>query len=150
MSSSQRFRDILDGDSAEQPQRGRSGRSQNMATGGTAMERKIEYFFWGLTVIFLGLAFIWDSTDPNDNKPLLLFFPLVSGSLLMATAVIQKIGFNWNVSLVTWLLGIILMAFGIASLVSSINQENWRFVYFLGGAILMGGVALFIQIFRRS
>ncbi len=150
MSSSQRFRDLLNEDSSSQPdapQQAAAG-SPRATTRGSLLEKRIEWLFWGLTVVFFGVSFILST--PENNRSMLLYFPLLAGGLLLTTAIIQRIGFNWRVSIFTWVLGVLLMSLGISALISFITSSPIQIAHYFGAVVVLAGVVILVQIFRQS
>ena len=136
---SERYRRILDeGDKLESDAAPRRRRG--------ILERQVEWLSLGLSVVVLGFALLL------KGIALTVLFPLIAGGILLTSAIVQKIGRNWNVSIVTWLLGVFLLSYGITQLLRLVQpSETFSFfTYFGGSVIILGGVVLLLQVFRRA
>ena len=112
------------------------------------MERRVEWLTLGLVVVLFGVALLSNSEIVQQ-----IVFPLLGGGILMLSAIIQKIGRNWNVSLFTWILAVLLLAAGLTSTIGFYTPDPddvFNFTYFWGSVIVLGGVAILLQIFRRG
>jgi len=76
-------------------------------------------------------------------------FPLLAGGLMLFSAVLQKILKNWNVSFITWGLGIILAAVCIERFIALFITLNRKFnpIFLVGGLIIITGLVVLLQIF---
>jgi hypothetical protein len=122
---------------------------------GGLRERRIEWVTWGLSVMILGISIIFGGNKPlsRDNDGLWLAFPLGAGGLMLISAVLQKILKNWNVSVITWFFGVLLLAAGIERFVAIWiiqDRQFFSFTYFLGSLVILAGLIILLQIFRRA
>jgi hypothetical protein len=123
---------------------------------GGMREQRIEWITWGVSIIVLGLCLTIFSGDlgplSGKNDALWFWFPLISGGLMLGSAFAQKIINNWNVSFVTWGLGIILSALAVERIVAIwITQDRlFRFINYIGALIILTGLTIVLQIFRRQ
>ena len=141
MSRGDRFREVLEKRAAEAVDEAIEPRP---VTGGLR-ERRIEWLSLGLSVVILGISYIF------GGDALRVIFPLAAGGLLLVSAVLQKIIKNWNVSIITWALGAVLTAFGITHTIRLFQPENgFQFIYFLGSLVILAGLLILLQIFRRA
>jgi hypothetical protein len=113
---------------------------------GGLRERRIEWVTWGISIIILGVSFL------IGGDALTLVFPLLAGGLMLFSAVLQKILRNWNVSFITWGLGTILAAVGIERFIALFITLNRAFnpIFLVGGLIIITGLVVLLQIFRRA
>ena len=113
---------------------------------GGLRERRIEWVTWGISIIIMGVSFL------IGGDALTLVFPLLAGGLMLFSAVLQKILRNWNVSFITWGLGIILTAVGIERFIALFITLNRKFnpIFLVGGLIIITGLVVLLQIFRRA
>jgi hypothetical protein len=109
-------------------------------------ERRIEWVTWGISIIILGVCFV------IGGDALTLIFPLLAGGLMLFSATLQKILKNWNVSFITWGLGVILAAVGIERFIALFVTLDRTFnpIFLVGGLIIITGFVVLLQIFRRA
>ena len=136
---SEKYRRLLDDRDAGQE-------SAPDATGRSFLERQLEWLTLGLTIILFGLALLMQT-----QVALRVLFPVIAGAILLVSAIVQKIGRNWNVSIFTWALGVFLLAFGITNVLGALQPESsFNFTTFFGSLVVLGGVVVLLQIFRRG
>jgi len=113
---------------------------------GGLRERRIEWVTWGISIIILGVCFV------IGGDALTLIFPLLAGGLMLFSATLQKILKNWNVSFITWGLGVILAAVGIERFIALFVTLDRTFnpIFLVGGLIIITGFVVLLQIFRRA
>lgn len=137
----------------EPRQRRQLGESDDEApSGGLAnwalTERQIEYLAWGSTVILLGISLMRALTGASDA--LTFVFPLLAGGILTASAIYQRVVMGWHVGILTWFTAIMLVSYTITLQVAGDGTGIFSWIgYFLGTIIIMTGVTVLLQAFRR-
>lgn len=117
-------------------------------------ERRIEYLAWGLVVIIMGFSIIMMTLETEFAADFLLIVaPLISGMILMGSGFVQRIFFDYDVSLATWALAILGLAFGctraIAEITNNTDVAN-QIIYFVGLLVIISGLVIILQVFRTS
>lgn len=130
---------------AEPPDRRRPDRSASWGLS----ERQVEYLAWGITVVLLGVSLIQAVT--GSTGLLRFFFPLLAGAILMGSALYQRVVQGWHVGPMTWLMAILLLSYTITLMVSGDDTGIFKWIaYFIGTLIIMTGLILLLQVFRRQ
>ncbi len=112
-------------------------------------ERQIEYLAWGSTVLLLGVSLIQAVTGSTGF--LKFFFPLLAGAILMGASLYQRVVRGWHVGPMTWLMAILLLSYTITLMVSGDDTGIFKWIaYFFGTLIIMTGLILLLQVFRRQ
>lgn len=123
---------------------------------GGLIERRIEWITWGVSIIVLGLCLaVFNRPLPplsGQNDALWFWFPLISGGLMLGSAFAQKIINNWNVSVFTWSLGTILSALAVERFIAIwlAQDRAFKFINYIGAVIILTGLIIVLQIFRRQ
>jgi len=119
-------------------------------------ERRIEYLAWGSVVLIVGFSIILLAIDTDTAKNFLLIgAPVLGGMILMFSGFVQRIIFNYKVSIVTWGTAIVGLAFGITQLIATLTERegNEYFVtqllIFIGLLVIISGMVIILQVFRR-
>jgi hypothetical protein len=124
------------------PQRRPSQRSFGLT------ERQIESLAWGTTILLLGISLIQAVT--GSSSFLTFFFPLLAGAILLGSAVYQRVVRGWHVGPLTWLVAILLVSYTITLLAAGESTGIFQWIaYFIGTLIIMLGIILLLQVFRR-
>ena len=145
MSSSQKYRNILEGNEGDGDSRSDEF-DERVAPGRSFAERQLEWLTLGMSAILFGAALLLQNRDVMR-----IIYPLIAGSLILISAIVQKIGRNWNVSIFSWVIGVLLLSFGITNgLAAYQGVEGFNFVYFVGSIFILGGIVILLQIFRRG
>lgn len=87
----------------------------------------------------------------GNSSFLTFFFPLLGGALLMGSALYQRVVRGWHVGPITWLVAVLLVSYTITLLVSDSGTGFLTWIaYFIGTLVIIMGLVLLMQAFRRS
>jgi len=109
-----------------------------------------------VSIVVLGLSLaVFNRPLPplsGQNDALWLWFPVISGGLMLGSAFAQKIINNWNVSIFTWSLGTILLALAVERVIAIwiALDRSFKFINYIGAVIILTGLIIVLQIFRRE
>ncbi len=131
-------------DDDDVPQLG--GRSSKPSFG--LSERQVEYLAWGSTVLLLGISLMMVVGGSSDF--LTSLFPLLAGAILMGSALYQRVVMGWHVGPLTWLMAILLVSYTVTLQIAGDTGFFKWIVYFIGTLIIMTGVILLMQVFRKQ
>ena len=153
------------GQRPSQPLGAEIGRSEPGRLGGRGSgvtdslhERRIEYLAWGSVVLIAGCSIILLAIDTDAAiNALRIVSPLIAGGILLASGMVQRIIFGYPVSLVTWCASIVATAFGAMGLISLLIEEGTgsepptttRLIVFIGLLVIISGMVIILQVFRR-
>jgi hypothetical protein len=120
---------------------------------GSFHERRIEYLAWGTVVLLAGFAIIMLAVDTEASIDILrIVAPLLAGSILLASGLLQRIAFGYAVSPLTWGTAIFGVAFGLTQLMAELTgQEDvtTQVLYFTGLMVIISGMVIILQVFRK-
>lgn len=128
-----------------------SGRSAFMES---FSEHRIEYLAWGSVVLLAGFAIILLAIDPEGAFSFLrIVAPLLGGSILLASGLLQRVGFGYGVSPFTWAVAILGVALGLTQLMAMMtdqkNDLTTQGLYFTGLMVIISGMVIILQVFRK-
>jgi len=132
-----------DSDDYDEPPRRRPRQSQGLS------ERQVEYLAWGSTILLLGISMMQALTGSSGF--LRFFFPLLAGLILSASSIYQRVVRGWHVGPLTWLIAGLLVSYTITLQIAGDGTGIFKWIaYFIGTLIIMTGLLLILQIFRRQ
>jgi hypothetical protein len=114
-------------------------------------ERRIEYLAWGTVVLVIGFSIIFITLDPDAALEFLrVGTPLAVGTILLFSALLQRIGFGYAVSMPTWWVANFSLAFGLSQFIAiTTDSEPMRqLIYFVGFLVIITGIVIILQVFR--
>ncbi len=115
-------------------------------------ERRIEYLAWGIVVILMGFSIIMVTLDTDFATDFLLIAtPLLSGVILLGSGFVQRLFFDYDVSLATWALAILGISFGCTRAIAEITENTevaTQIIYFVGLLVIISGLVIILQVFR--
>lgn len=114
-------------------------------------ERRIEYLAWGSVVLVIGFSIIFITLDRERAFEFLrVGTPLTVGVILLFSGLLQRIGFGYPVSLVTWWVANFSLAFGLSQFiaVTADSEPLNQLIYFIGFLIIITGIVIIMQVFR--
>jgi len=114
-------------------------------------ERRIEYLAWGTVVLVIGFSIIFITMDSEAAFEFLrVGTPLAVGVILLFSALLQRIGFGYPVSMPTWWVANFSLAFGLSQFIAitADSEPISQVIYFVGFLIIITGIVIIMQVFR--
>jgi|GEM_PF-6108718 len=119
-------------------------------------ERRIEYLSWGLFVTLGGIALLLWATGGEDIREILwVAVPIIGGGIMMVSGFLQRIIGGFHVSLLTWGVAIIGTSLGLTNIIALATDQTGfdniasQLLYMIGLMIIISGMVIMLQIFRR-